>query len=45
MYGTDARITHFFNEGDLWTNSPYQSDIVEANLQAHLSYIVPVEWM
>jgi hypothetical protein len=41
MYGTDARITHYFNEGDLWTNSPYQWDITEANLQAHLPIYFP----
>ena len=34
-------ITHYFNEGDLWTNSPYQWDIVEANLQAHLPIYFP----
>ncbi len=36
MYGTDSRITHFFNEFDRSTNSPYQWDITEADLQAHL---------
>ena len=36
MYGTDARYTHFFNEFDRVTHSPYQWDIVEANVQAHL---------
>src|ERR1700722_10325883 len=39
MYGTDARITHFFNEFDRVTNSPYQWDIVEANVQAHLPWL------
>ncbi|MGH7225900.1 MAG: outer membrane beta-barrel protein, partial [Gemmataceae bacterium] len=36
MYGTDARITHYFNEFDRMTNSPYQWDVTEADLQAHL---------
>lgn len=38
MYGTDSRVTHFFNEFDRSTNSPYQWDIIEANVQAHLPY-------
>jgi hypothetical protein len=36
MYGTDSRVTHFYNEFDRVTNSPYQWDIVELDLQAHL---------
>lgn len=36
MYGTDARITHFFNEFDRVTKSPYQWDIVEANALVHM---------
>jgi len=35
MYGTDARYTHFFNEFDRVTNSPYQWDIVELDAQLH----------
>jgi len=35
LYGTDARFTHFFNEFDLVTNSPYQWDIIEADAQLH----------
>jgi len=38
MYGTDSRVTHFFGEFDRSTNSPYQWDIIEANVQAHLPY-------
>jgi hypothetical protein len=38
MYGTDARVTHFLNEFDRATTSPYQFDIVEADVQAHLPY-------
>lgn len=41
MYGTDARITHTFGLWDRATNSPYQFDIVEANLQAHVPVVVP----
>ncbi|HXP31124.1 MAG TPA: outer membrane beta-barrel protein [Stellaceae bacterium] len=36
MYGTDSRITHFYNELDRVTRSPYQWDIVEADVQAHV---------
>lgn len=36
MYGTDARVTHFLGEFDRITHSPYQFDIVEADVQAHL---------
>ena len=34
FYGTDARLTHFYNEFDRATNSPYQWDInyLEANV-------------
>jgi hypothetical protein len=35
MYGTDARYTHFFNEFDRVTHSPYQWDIVELDAQLH----------
>ncbi len=36
FYGTDARLTHFYNEFDRATNSPYQWDInyLEANVHA-----------
>jgi len=36
FYGTDARYTHFYNELDRATNSPYQMDInyLEANIHA-----------
>jgi Putative beta-barrel porin-2, OmpL-like. bbp2 len=39
MYGTDARATHFFNELDRVTNSPYQWDIVELDVLAHIPTI------
>ncbi len=35
LYGTDARYTHFFNEFDRVTRSPYQWDIVELDAQLH----------
>jgi len=35
MYGTDSRYTHFFNEFDRSTSSPYQWDIVEAAALFH----------
>jgi hypothetical protein len=35
MYGTDSRVTHFMNEFDRVTNSPYQWDIVELDAQFH----------
>jgi len=39
MYGTDARVTHFYNEFDRITHSPYQFDIVEADAQSHIPWI------
>ena len=36
MYGTDSRVTHFYDEFDRVTGSPYQWDIVELDAQAHL---------
>ena len=39
MYGTDSRFTHFFNELDRVTNSPYQWDVTEADVQAHLPWL------
>jgi putative OmpL-like beta-barrel porin-2 len=36
LYGTDARITHYFGVWDHATNSPYQFDITELNGQVHL---------
>jgi hypothetical protein len=39
LYGTDARYTHFLGELDHVTDSRYQLDIVEANVQAHLPYL------
>jgi Putative beta-barrel porin-2, OmpL-like. bbp2 len=35
MYGTDARYTHFFNEFDRVTHSPYQWDVVELDALLH----------
>ena len=35
FYGTDARFTHFYNEFDRATNSPYQWDINYAELNMH----------
>lgn len=39
MYGTDARVTHFMNEFDRSISGPYQFDIVELDLQAHVPTI------
>lgn len=39
MYGTDARVTHFYGEFDRVTHSPYQWDIVELDAQAHVPWI------
>jgi hypothetical protein len=36
MFGTDARFTHGFNEGDHLIDSRYQFDVVEANISMHL---------
>ena len=38
MFGTDARVTHFMNEFDRATSGPYQFDILEADVQAHLPW-------
>ncbi|MGA2087379.1 MAG: outer membrane beta-barrel protein [Stellaceae bacterium] len=35
FYGTDARLTHFYNEFDRATNGPYQWDINYAELNMH----------
>jgi hypothetical protein len=35
FYGTDVRLTHFYNEFDRATNSPYQWDINYAELNMH----------
>lgn len=40
MYGTDARFTHTTGLFDRATNSPYQWDLEEASLSAHLPYLV-----
>src|SRR5579862_740159 len=40
FYGTDARFTHSFGMWDRATHSPYQFDLNEASLSAH----VPVVW-
>jgi hypothetical protein len=38
FYGTDARLTHFYNEWDRATNSPYQWDInyLEGNIHSSI---------
>jgi hypothetical protein len=36
MFGTDARYTHLYNQGDRIINSRYQFDIVEADMLVHL---------
>jgi hypothetical protein len=38
FYGTDARLTHFYNEWDRSTNSPYQWDInyLEGNVHSSI---------
>jgi hypothetical protein len=42
MFGSDARYTHFLGELDKTIKgSRYQLDIVEANVQAHLPFLVP----
>jgi Putative beta-barrel porin-2, OmpL-like. bbp2 len=40
LYGTDARYTHFIGELNYLTKSRYQLDIINANVQVHLPYIV-----
>jgi|BarGraIncu00222A_1022003.scaffolds.fasta_scaffold04907_3 hypothetical protein len=40
IYGSDARYTHFLGELDYAIDSRYQIDIIEANLQAHLPWLV-----
>ena len=40
LYGTDARYTHFIGELNYLTDSRYQLDIVNANVQVHLPYLV-----
>jgi hypothetical protein len=40
MYGTDARFTHTTGLFDRATNSPYQWDLEEASVSAHLPYVL-----
>ncbi|MEO9189196.1 MAG: outer membrane beta-barrel protein [Acetobacteraceae bacterium] len=40
LYGTDARYTHFIGELNYLTDSRYQLDIINANVQVHLPYLV-----
>ena len=40
MYGTDSRFTHTTGLFDRATNSPYQWDLVEGSVSAHLPYLV-----
>jgi hypothetical protein len=40
LYGTDARYTHFVGELNYLTNNRYQLDIINANVQVHLPYVV-----
>jgi len=41
LYGTNARYTHFFNEFDRATNSPYQFDILELDALFHVPLPAP----